>query len=264
MPQSIPLLKKPLNSLGRVFLQTVKRDTSQLRGHSLQQTQTTEQGVTLLECLVAISVIAILGAMIGPPLVFTAATRLQNQRAEQAFQIAQAEVDRIRVLVARGEHIPDRLPPVVASLDAAPAPTTVSTTIMRSIDDACNTYEGQQIPVNQLLQIDTTGKDPDGVCRADFLMQVYRTNNDPSIPDTSDRPVDFSVGVRVYSARARASLGNLTTRPASLRFTSSEGDYAQDPDGGASQKGPLAVFDSNLIWADRSGALCDYDDNPNC
>jgi prepilin-type N-terminal cleavage/methylation domain-containing protein len=263
VPQSIPLLKKPLNSLGRVLLQMAKRDTSQLREQTLQQAQTTEQGVTLLECLVAISVIAILGAMIGPPLVFTAATRLQNQRAEQAFQIAQAEVDRIRVLVARGDHTPANLPPVVASLDAALAPTTVSTT-MRSIDAACNTYRGQQVPVNQLLQIDTTGKDPDGVCRADFLMQSYRTNNNPSIPDADDRPVDFSVGVRVYSARARASLGSLTTRPASLRFTSGEGDYAQDPDGGASQKGPLAVFDSNLIWTDRSGALCDYNGNPNC
>ncbi|NJO74714.1 MAG: type II secretion system protein [Leptolyngbyaceae cyanobacterium RM1_406_9] len=240
-----------------------KRDTSQFRGHSLQQDQTTEQGVTLLECLVAISVIAILGAMIGPPLVFTAATRLQNQRAEQAFQIAQAEVDRIRVLVARGEHTPNKLPPVVASLNAAPAPTTVSTTI-RSIDAACNTYTGQPIPVNQLLRIDTTGKDPDNVCRADFLMQVYRTNNNPSIADTSNRPVDFSVGVRVYSARAEASLGDLTTRPANLRFTSGEGDYAQDPNGGVSQKGPLAVFDSNLIWTDRSGALCDYNGNPNC
>ncbi|NJO66709.1 MAG: type II secretion system protein [Leptolyngbyaceae cyanobacterium RM1_405_57] len=241
-------------------MQTSKRDALYRPGYSLQQVQS-ERGITLLECLVAISVIAILGAMIGPPIVFTAATRLQNQRAEQAFQIAQGEVDRIRVLVARGDHIPASLPPVVAALDEAPAPTGVST-IIKSIRQNCpgTAYAGQQIPFTQMLQVDTTGD-----CEADFLMQVYRTNNDPAIADQQNRPIDFSVGVRVYSARAEEYLGDLTTRPASLRITSGEGDYALAEDGvGRSQKGPLAVFNSNLIWTDRSEALCDYQGNTNC
>ncbi|MBD2055961.1 type II secretion system protein [Oculatella sp. FACHB-28] len=258
MPQSIPLLNKPLKSLGRALSLAANRDASQLQGRSLQQVKS-EQGVTLLECLVAISVIAILGAMIGPPLVFTAASRLQNQRAEQAFQIAQAEVDRLRVLVARGEHIPANLPPVVASLNGVPAPTGVSN-IMKSITNCPNAYTGQQIPVNRMLRVDTTGD-----CKADFLVQLYRTNNNPAIADQRNRPVDFSVGVRVYSAKAESNITRLSNRPANLRFAAGQGDIVRDgpaPDRG--RTGPLAVFNSDLIWTDRSGALCDYRQNPRC
>lgn len=258
MPQSIPLLNQPLKNLGRALSLAANRDALRLRGQSLQQVKS-EQGVTLLECLVAISVIAILGAMIGPPLVFTAATRLQNQRAEQAFQIAQAEVDRLRVLVARGNHIPANLPPVVASLNAAPAPTAVSN-VMKSIVANCpgTPYTGQQIPINEMLRVDTTGD-----CQADFLVQLYRTNDNPFIRDPRSRPINFSVGVRVYSAKAAQNRNNLSTRPANLRFAAGQGDLVREGrDRG--KTGPLAVFNSDLIWTDRSGALCDYRQNPRC
>ncbi|NJO66509.1 MAG: prepilin-type N-terminal cleavage/methylation domain-containing protein [Leptolyngbyaceae cyanobacterium RM1_405_57] len=50
-----------MKSLDRAFL-------SRWQGSNLSKSGSSEQGVTLLECLVAISVIALLGAMITPPL----------------------------------------------------------------------------------------------------------------------------------------------------------------------------------------------------
>ncbi|NET10377.1 MAG: type II secretion system protein, partial [Symploca sp. SIO2B6] len=78
-----------------------------------ESSQSSEEGLTLLECVVAIAVIALTGAMIGPPLVMAAATRVQNRRAEQAQQLAQGEVDRIRAMVIQGNATAELLPKLV-------------------------------------------------------------------------------------------------------------------------------------------------------
>jgi len=72
--------------------------------------RSSESGVTLLECLIGIAVIAITATLILPPLFIASASRVQNRRAEQAFQIAQDEIDRIQTLVASGRHDPANLP----------------------------------------------------------------------------------------------------------------------------------------------------------
>jgi prepilin-type N-terminal cleavage/methylation domain-containing protein len=253
-------LQQLLNYRGRANLSTQLKKCGFQHWHQhLQINNSSEEGVTLLECLVAISVIAILGAMIGPPIVFTAATRLQNQRAEQAFQIAQAEVDRIRTLVTRGQHSSDVLPAVVASLNQAPIPTAISSQLKTNVQCPDPAYTGQNVDTNQLVKVDI-----DGDCDADFLMQVFRTDTGIRLPnDANDRPIDFSIGIRVYSARAEDDIANgngLSARPANLRFTSGPGDFNLNE----GKTGPLAVFDSDLIWSDRSEALCLYRDNQQC
>jgi len=235
----ISLLQRQLKSLD-IFI-TKKRGKG---------SGSSEQGVTLLECLVAIAVIALLGAMITPPLFVAAATRVQNRRAEQAFQLAQSEVDRIRALVARGEHRVNNLPAVVANLNP-PAPTTPSG-LLRSINNNCTPrYNGEPIPATQALRIDITGD-----CQPDFLMQVYRTRSPNETSGAAGRPtyqpIDFDVGVRVYSIRAGANLGSLDTEPANLRFTTGEGNQRQRP---------LAVLNSDFKWSDQSEALCNYQVN---
>ena len=124
--------------------------------HSARQRQgggASEDGLTLLECLVAIAVIALTGAMIGPPLVMAAATRVQNRRAEQALQLAQGEVDRIRAMVIRGTTntensegnlaslTADELPALVTveNLKDHPAPDTVIQGKLKSPE--CNNYD---------------------------------------------------------------------------------------------------------------------------
>ncbi|NJL37798.1 MAG: type II secretion system protein [Leptolyngbyaceae cyanobacterium RM2_2_4] len=241
----ISLLQQQLKSLDRAFL-------SRWQGSNLSKSGSSEQGVTLLECLVAISVIALLGAMITPPLFVAAATRVQNRRAEQAFQLAQAEVDRIRAMVERGQHRVDDLPAVVNSLRADVArPPASASGLLKSIDDTCNTYEGEQIPAIQALPIDITGD-----CEPEFLMQVYRTSAPNEAADSAGqptyRPLNFDVGVRVYSVRAEDNLGSLSAEPASLQFTTGEGNQRERP---------LAVISSDFKWSDQSGALCNYQVN---
>ena len=69
---------------------------------SQPSTQTNDSGLTLIEGLVAIVIIAITTTVMTPMVILAVGARVQSQRTEQAFQIAQAEVDRIKVIVERG------------------------------------------------------------------------------------------------------------------------------------------------------------------
>ncbi|MEW6498819.1 MAG: prepilin-type N-terminal cleavage/methylation domain-containing protein, partial [Cyanobacteriota bacterium] len=74
----------------------------------------TEQGLTLLECLVGIMVLAVIVSAITPPLLIAYASRVQNYRTEQALQAAQAEINRVRLLIEAGKFGEDdiaKLPP---------------------------------------------------------------------------------------------------------------------------------------------------------
>lgn len=204
-----------------------------------------------MECLVAIAVIALTSAMIGPPLVLAAATRLQNRRVEQAVQIAQGEVDRVRTLISLSQHERQVLPEVTgaANLEAEPRPAGAINQL-QSIDNGCSTYDGDPLPVGQVLPIDI-----DGDCEEDFLMQVFREDGDISTTENnrgaSGRPSRFNMMVRVYAASARANLGSdaLETQAASLRFTSGQGNQ---------QERPLAVITSDMSWSDSDGSLFCY------
>ncbi len=221
------------------------------RSSALPKSKKTEQGLTLMECLVAIAVIALTSAMIGPPLVLAAATRLQNRRAEQALQLAQGEVDRVRALVSLSQHQRQVLPAIAgaADLDAVPAPANASAQ-MQSVDNACSDYDGTPLAVTQVLPIDI-----DGDCEEDFLMQVFRNEGDISNAEnnrgTSGRPSTFNMMVRVYTSSARDNLGGaaLETDPASLRFTSGQGNQRTKP---------LAVITSEMSWSDADGSLFCY------
>ncbi|MBD2462851.1 hypothetical protein H6G89_17565 [Oscillatoria sp. FACHB-1407] len=207
-----------------------------------------EDGLSLLECLMAIAVIMLTAALITPPLFIATATRVQNRRAEQALQLAQGEIDRLRVLVSQGQNTPGRLPAAVGTATNPAAPSGLSNQL-RSINSSCNTYNDEQIPATSALRVDV-----DGDCQFDFLMQVFRT--DGSLPASEDptnnpaalqRRTDFVVGVRVYSFLAQNNLGSLETQQASLRLTSGQGSQ---------RRRPLAVLYSRMNWSDQSFNLC--------
>ncbi len=63
-----------------------------------------EEGVSLIEALVGIMIITLVLSASAPPILLAAATRIQNQRAEQAMQIAQRELDRVRLLIEQGDY----------------------------------------------------------------------------------------------------------------------------------------------------------------
>jgi type II secretory pathway pseudopilin PulG len=219
----------------------------------------TNEGLTIMECLVAILLIGLTTAMITPPLVIATATRVQNRRAEQALQIAQDEVDRISTMVQQGVHKTSVLPDVASgtNLKSVPAPTALSTQYFKtSRRDGCaakgTTYNYQGIvAASQALPIDV-----DGDCEEDFFMQVFRTagvftDGEANRPLPGDRrPAQFSLGVRVYSKLAQNNLstGKLQTEPASLQITEGQGKQASNP---------LTVVYKPIIWSEQSDALCE-------
>lgn len=209
----------------------------------------TEAGLTIIEALVAIIIIAIIGVMITPPLILAVATRLQNQRAQQAYQIAQGEMDRVRGLVENGRHEPAVLPDVVAGDLAAVDPPSGAIDDMRSVNATCDSYDGTPLASQDALPIDLTGD-----CEADFIMQVFRTNGVTSDREAAslNRPINFSMIVRVYAVLDDINdvpWGDLGTEEASIRMRSGDGPQSTQP---------LAILTSQLNWSDTRDSLCEF------
>lgn len=208
-----------------------------------------DRGLTLVESLVAITVVGVTGLLVTPPLFISAATRVQNRRAEQALGIAQGEIDRVRLLVERNRQTVDTpiagqtLPPAVLDIDAAPAPTTLSNILLESPNPDFDSFNGQALPnARTALPIDVDG---DG--EVDFFMQTFRsqgrTGSDPNQLES------FRMGVRVYAIAAEDRLGNLSVEEANLRYTTGLGNQ---------QQRPLAVLYSDFARSDRSNSVCQY------
>lgn len=218
------------------------------------------QGLTIMECLVAILLIGLTTAMITPPLVVATATRVQNRRAEQALQIAQDEVDRISTLVQQGIHRSKVLPATVGEpkniRDGVGGPTKLNSYFKTSRRGGCaakgTTYNYQGIiSASEALPVDV-----DGDCEMDFFVQVFRTDGVFTEGEASKlvaedrRPAKFDLGVRVYSKLAQKNLstGKLATEPASLQITEGQGKQASNP---------LAVVYKPIIWSEQSDSLCE-------
>jgi prepilin-type N-terminal cleavage/methylation domain-containing protein len=199
-----------------------------------------EQGLTLVECLVAIIIIAIVSAAIAPPILLAAATRLQNQRVEQATQLARGEVDRIRLLVERGKYLTADLPPSSAQnpIRGTVAPNGINGTAPNSINgnaSARTSTQGFLIDLNPNRPGDK------------FVVQTFRAQAQP-VNSTIDTPVAFMMGVRVYSSRSFSNSAHPTlTEPPRLGFTSGE-----------SLQRPLAVLYTPIVRSDQGSSLCKY------
>ncbi len=183
-----------------------------------RQRRSPDAGLTLIECLVAIVVIAITIATITPPIFLASATRIQSRRAEQANQIAQGEVDRVRQIVERGTYQTDNLPKDVGTgrSSEVAAANAVSDRLLSPA--TCNTYPATTaVDASQLVPVDVNGD-----CTPEFAMQVFRTNQciPAGIPvpaDGSPRiPYAFDLGVRVYTYRPGEPVNNLSKDRASL------------------------------------------------
>lgn len=240
----------------------------------------TEAGLTLLECLIAIAVIGITASLILPPLFLSAGTRVQNRRAEQAFQLAQEEINRLQTLAANEQHQVARLPAVAPTGTGYFRNNQAATSIqnvppprggwwqrpnkMRSTTRSCNTYAPFNpsatlatvdiVPLNQALAIDV-----DGDCQPDFFMQTFRdagTFSDLELgasatPTATSRPTVFRAVARVYSnvPNRTNSWNTMPTPviPASLQFTRGEGNQRERP---------LAVMSSLITWSSVSFSSC--------
>jgi prepilin-type N-terminal cleavage/methylation domain-containing protein len=181
-------------------------------GHS------TEQGLTLLECLVAIVVVSITMVSITPPIFWATATRVQNRRAEQAQALAQAQIDQVRTLVERGSYKYSQLPPAAGAniRTNPPAAPSVSTGKRRAKTTACNQDDGVQPTLSQFAPVDTQD-----------------VNAASTATSATEPPDGFVMGVRVYSAVGLNASGTpteaLQIENASLRATSGLGNQRTRP-----------------------------------
>lgn len=230
--------------------------------------QRSDQGLTLIESLIAIVIIAITMVSISPPIFWAVASRVQTQRAEQALKLAQGEIDRVRTIVERGDSNDlSNLPPAVADAAtnirtsvSAPrnAPTGVAPSALISIRGGCPalanpgtgnlTTSGTPTAIGTFAEIDT-----DGNCRTDYLLQTFRSqgldqNGAPFTNATGQTLSGFVMGVRVYAAVAKPELtaGRGGTQPAALRGTNGLGNQLNRP---------LAVLYSTIVRSNDSQNL---------
>lgn len=215
-----------------------------------------EQGLTLTECVVAIVVLSAVIVSMTPPIFLAVATRAQNKKAEQALQLAHGEIDKIRVLVERGEYQEKELPFNAGNVTVnAVSPPQSGYQYLQSTNFTCSKYDNQgapQLAVTQALPVDVNGD-----CKPDFLVQTFRVNQ--VLKPGTNIPMIFRMGVRVYSISA-ANLDppgekiisikpNLTTKEASLQLTTGEGDQTTRP---------LSVLTVDIAQADNQSSLTKY------
>ncbi|MEL6382667.1 MAG: hypothetical protein AAFQ89_09365 [Cyanobacteria bacterium J06626_18] len=227
----------------------------------LRQNPDEDSGLTLLETLVAIIVIALTVSAITPAFVLALATRVRSQRIEQAMQLARNEVDNVRLAMELTavdnpntagitETRVDLLPEDVGTGEPrdVPAPTSFIDLEDAKCTRATKPASGEACMVS-IDRIDTTAPDKG----ADFAVQAYRVNS--YTPTGSTDPVAFEIGVRVYAYEAieNAAAGNLTTVPTSAGLTS-----GTDGETSSYLSAPLAVIYTTIIRSEDREALCEY------
>lgn len=213
----------------------------------------------------AITVIAVSAGAMLPPLFVASATRVQNRKVEQAMQLAQAEVDRVRAIVEQRNPDVARLVPSISyrggaitddTFETVGAPTQIATQC-RSINDANNTYSATDIiDGSAVLPIDTDGiANDDGSCDPEFLLQTFRTATGDTNGDGLDDGTDFKVGVRVYSGAIDPSAQTLGTEQASLKFTTGTGQQLARP---------LAVMYTSVSNVNQRDSMCNFQNMDDC
>lgn len=220
--------------------------------HYFRQSQQVDKttGFTLLECLVALFVIQFVVAASAPLIAISVGTRVQNQFADQALQVAQGEIDRIKTAVARGENYNNRI-------------DVISTTAISQTDFADKTKapppENLSTAANEHLTDATFAKpvDLDGDGTADLAVQVFRNYIDfidrTTPPPTVTDLAAFDIGVRVYRAESLANFtaAQLSVEPIKYGLTARVGGRSPQP---------VAVLTASVFKSDTGESLCDYYD----
>lgn len=194
-----------------------KMSITPLRGNNQPSSpNSSSQGLTIIECLVAMVIASTVLAFISPPILLAVATRVQNQKAEQSFELAQLEVDRIRVLLERGKYTNSDLPPELTK-DNTNTSTNVGKTPALASGTSGFTTSRTDMTATKGLAVDVN---QDGTY--DFVVQTFRDAGQ-AVSDTDTTLITFQMGVRVYTYKALTNNTKLRTEAAPLGLTSGEG-----------------------------------------
>jgi len=215
-----------------------------------------DRGLTLIEGLVAIVIVSVTLVSITPPIFWATGTRVQNRRAEQALQLAQGEIDRVRTLVDQGQATIDLLPPDagtnnIRAANSVPAPKTAGN--ITSVNPKCTRLDTVKPDIDKYTQVNTdpNPENPND-CKANFLIQTFRStgfDENGIVPAGTTAPAGFVMGVRVYSIVAERNVGKLLTEQASLKGTNGLGNQLTRP---------LAVQYSTIVRSNASKNLDIY------
>jgi prepilin-type N-terminal cleavage/methylation domain-containing protein len=225
------------------------------------------RGLTLIECIVAMVIITITVVAITPPIMLATATRIQTRRSEQANQIAQGEIDRLRSLLERGQvagttalrpYVANDLPAVSTAVnlkDTAAASSVTGTPLLTS---AANCTDERYPTATPLLITQLVRVDIDNDCNPEFIMQVFRNAGVTGDAGGVDQPVGFVLGVRVYSyigGEGETTLPPLGTEVASKAFTTGRRDTKGDGTLSARVRQPLAAMFTPVARSRSSSSL---------
>ncbi|HIK26820.1 MAG: type II secretion system GspH family protein [Oscillatoriaceae bacterium SKW80] len=176
----------------------------------------TEKGLTLIECLVGMMVIAIIISAITPPLLIAFATRVQNYKASQAMKIAQGEIERVRLLVEKGKYqagwtrgLPPQMP--LNDFDYLGVGAPITTTP----NGPCplTNVQGDANPRTTWCSVDINGDGQWDLGVQTFRTPPFTTRGNPRTDEYPyGMPIAFVMTVRVYT-RAALESGNLNKPP---------------------------------------------------
>lgn len=204
------------------------------------QGKQTQDGVSLLEALVAIILITIVVSIITPPIFLAVGTRVNNRRTEQALQLAQGEIERVRLLMNSSQteaQIATQIPAAVTLASPDDIATVAAPTVLCATAPPCGANE-LALAEPQLAQADQR-----------FFIQTFRDEGaviDQGTAATADDiTFAFRMGVRIYSAEASDNLGSLEIDTKPL-FTSGKGYRGNSP---------LAVMYTELNRGSTTGGL---------
>ncbi|WP_200670065.1 type II secretion system protein [Oxynema sp. CENA135] len=207
-------------------------------------TKFSEQGLTLVESLAAIVIFGIAITAITPPLMLAMAARVKAYRVEQAMQLAEGEIDRVRLVVDRDFTEADYLSTIPPSADSEePKDVAVPTgSVSCSDTDPPSLISKAPPDAETACNIDIDGDE-----KIDFVVQTFRTND--YSPDGGD-PLAFRMGVRVYTKASLDSGQTLQTEPISLAFSAIT----------TSGPSPLAVMYAPIVRSDIPNAAEAYNE----
>lgn len=231
------------------------------------------QGLTLLETLVAIIVITLTVSAITPAFVLTVATRVQSQKAEQAMQLARDEIDKARVIMELGEvtdangnptERANFLPGDVTGV-TDPSEVGAPTVFLAADTQSCtDPLQKSALSFNEAcaIEIDCDIAQGEDCLDADFAVQTYRVGSFPN--STVGDVVAFDIGVRVYAYDATKDVtddGSQDVNVQGLSTNLARAGLTTNPrtfENGSYRNAPLAVIYTTITRSEEDESLCDY------
>ena len=179
----------------------------------IRRSASPSQGLTLIETLVAILVMALITSAIAVPLLLSVGTRVRNQEIEQGIQVGRRQIEQARIQmvnwdgVLSADDLIDDIPilanttdfdgTVGSAADVRPPTNVCETTGVTGGTGTC--------PTNTVQYMRGVDFDEDGAW--DYYVQAYRTNETIVGGETQS----FDVGIRVYPQDAVKADGTVIT-----------------------------------------------------